>query len=93
MGDQAQGQTRPLVEAVERLGALASWMRAHGAVRAKVGDLELELSPEFPGPRDVAPRKPKTEAEMKIEALDAKRRRYRMELGYTPTDSFLASLP
>ena len=78
------------------LDVLAAWMRANGATRAKAGDLELELSPQLPASPLREPVKP-SEAEKeasRAKALhEAKRRRLRMELGYTPTDEFMAQLP
>ncbi len=80
----------------EDLDALASWMRAHGATRAKVGPLELELSPQLPAapPRE-GPALSEDEREVAQAKArhEAKRRRLRLELGFTPTDEFMAQLP
>lgn len=79
-----------------RLDTLAEWMRAHGATRAKVDGLELELSPipygqaGPPTPR----REPPTEEEKRKMALSEKRRKYMRELPASVlTDDFLARLP
>lgn len=68
-------------------------MRANGATRAKVGDIELELAPQPPPVVTREAPKPKTSEDEHIEAIKRKREKYKRELGYTPTDEFLEHLP
>jgi hypothetical protein len=73
-----------------RLDGLADWMRARGATRLKVDGVELELSPELTA---APPRKALTDEEKRKAAHEARRQRYKLELGYEPSDEFMARLP
>ena len=77
-----------------QLTELAAWMRANGATRARVGELELELSPgpvnsTAPSPR----REPLSEEELAKQARERKRAKYRAELGHPIDDKLLDGLP
>lgn len=75
------------------LDQLVEWMRRHGVRRARCGEYEVEFSRD-PTPRgEVKPPRQLTAEEEKAEAHEERRRKYKRELGFLPTDDQLRQLP
>jgi hypothetical protein len=76
---------------IAQLATLHDWMREHGVVRARAGDVELLLGPAPAPKRSADPELAQADEQA---AKDAKRRKaLRLQLGREPTDHEMKVLP